>query len=211
MKRPLVGVTLVYAGGLLLAECFQPPLTLLFTVSLGLAAAALCLARARPWLIWPLVLFTGWTNLVWRTATVSPHDLRLTQGETARLVSIQMAHDPDVPAPGAEFKRSDGTTIQLRRFNDDGSENVVAKDQVRHQDRLEVREIFRQSRLNGTDHMTDRAGIVVTRNADDNVGRYGLIKNVTDFLALDDAGHSVLSRSRHHRCTEQDVLISQSG
>ncbi len=89
MKRPLVGVTLVYAGGLLLAECFQPPLALLFAISLGLAAAALCLARARPWLIWPLLLFTGWTNLVWRTAPVSPHDLRLTQGETAQLVTVR--------------------------------------------------------------------------------------------------------------------------
>jgi competence protein ComEC len=89
MKRPLVGVTLVYASGLLLAECFQPPLALLFAMSLGLAAAALCLARARPWLIWPLLAFTGWTNLVWRTTPISPHDLRLTQGEPAQLVTVR--------------------------------------------------------------------------------------------------------------------------
>ena len=67
MKRPLVGVTLVYVGGLLLAECFQPSLVILFAVSLGLAAAALCMARARPWLSGRCCFCAGWTNLVRRT------------------------------------------------------------------------------------------------------------------------------------------------
>jgi hypothetical protein len=89
MKRPLVGVTLVYAGGLLLAEGFQPPLIVLFAISFGLAAAAVCLAVARPWLLWPLLLVAGWTNLVCRTAPISPHDLRLLQGETAQLVTVR--------------------------------------------------------------------------------------------------------------------------
>ena len=89
MKRPLVGATLAYVGGLLLAECFQPPLAGLFAISLGLAAAALCLARARAWLLWPLLLFTGWTNLVSRTVPISPHDLRLSQGEAAELVAVR--------------------------------------------------------------------------------------------------------------------------
>jgi len=89
MKRPLVGVTLVYVAGLMLGECFQPSLAILFALSLALAMAALCLAAARPWLIWPLLLFTGWTNMVWHTAPVSPHDLRLTQGENAQLVTLR--------------------------------------------------------------------------------------------------------------------------
>ena len=89
MKRPLVGVTLVYTGGLLLADSFQPPLAILFAISLGLAALAVCLAKARPWLLWPLLLFAGWTNLVWRTVPVSPRDLRLIQGETAQLVTVR--------------------------------------------------------------------------------------------------------------------------
>jgi hypothetical protein len=99
MKRPLVGVTLMYAGGLLLAEWFQPPLALLFAISLCLAAAALCIARARALLIWPLVLFTGWTNLVWRTAPVSPHDLRLTQREAVELVALR-GRFCEMPAQG---------------------------------------------------------------------------------------------------------------
>jgi len=80
---------LVYAAGLLLAEFFQPPLALLFAISLGLAGVAMLLARARAWLVWPLLLFTGWTNLVWHTAAVSPHDLRLTQGKEPQLVTVR--------------------------------------------------------------------------------------------------------------------------
>ena len=89
MKRPLVGVTLAYVGGLLLAECFQPSLALLFAISLSIAAAALGIGRARPWLIWPLLFCTGWTNLVWQTVPVSPDDLRLSQGETAEIVTVR--------------------------------------------------------------------------------------------------------------------------
>lgn len=89
MRRPLVWLSLVYAGGLVLAEFFQPPLALLFSISLGLAVAALTLAAARPWLIWPLVLFTGWTNLANRTIPLSPHDLRLTLGPSAKLAAIR--------------------------------------------------------------------------------------------------------------------------
>ena len=89
MKRPLAGVTLVYVAGLMLGECFQPSLAILFALSLSLAMAALCLAWARPGLLWPLLLFTGWTNMVWHTIPVSPHDLRRTQGKNAQLATLR--------------------------------------------------------------------------------------------------------------------------
>src|SRR6185295_12046553 len=76
MKRPLGFVALIYMGGLVMAEFFGPPLPLLFSISLLVAAVALAWRRARAWLIWPLIFLTGWTNLTWRTAIVSPHDLR---------------------------------------------------------------------------------------------------------------------------------------
>src|SRR5688572_26265795 len=76
MKRPLGIVGLFYGAGLLLAEWFQPPLVFLFVTALTLALGAIFIRQARPWLIWPLILFTAWTNLVCRTAIVSPHDLR---------------------------------------------------------------------------------------------------------------------------------------
>ena len=89
MKRPLVPVTLAYTAGLLLAEWFQPSLALLFTLALGTVLAALAVRPWRRWLIWPLILLTGWANLVSRTACVSPHDLRLTQLTPAALVTVR--------------------------------------------------------------------------------------------------------------------------
>lgn len=77
MKRPLIAVALCYVGGLLLADFVQPQLFILFSIAFGLLAVALVLPRFRWWLLWPLVLFVGWTNLVSRTVIVSPHDLRV--------------------------------------------------------------------------------------------------------------------------------------
>src|SRR5690349_12340635 len=89
MKRPLVAVALCYGGGLLLAEWFQPPVGLLFAFTLSLAAGALFWSQPRRWLVWPLVVFSGWTNLVWHTAILSPYDLRLTQTNSAELVTVR--------------------------------------------------------------------------------------------------------------------------
>jgi ComEC/Rec2-related protein len=77
MKRPLGIVAALYAGGLLLGDYFQPPLPCLFATALAFAAAALLFPRFRSLLIWPLIVFTGWTNVVWHTAVVSPDDLRV--------------------------------------------------------------------------------------------------------------------------------------
>ncbi len=88
MKRPLAWVALSYGGGLLLGELFQPPLLPLFALSLGLTVAALCLSRARPFLLWPLLLCAGWTNLAWHTAVVSPNDLRVTQSSGPEIIGI---------------------------------------------------------------------------------------------------------------------------
>ena len=89
MKRPLAWVALSYGGGLLLADFFQPPLTLLFACTLTLAAATIAIARARSFLLWPLIFFAGWTNLVSRTAVISPHDLRICQNSAAEIVTVR--------------------------------------------------------------------------------------------------------------------------
>ncbi|TAL01990.1 MAG: DUF4131 domain-containing protein, partial [Verrucomicrobia bacterium] len=77
MKHPLGNVALFYAGGLLLAEFLQPPLVILLSVTLAIAVAAILLSRWRSFLLGPLLILIGWTNLVSRTAVISPHDLRL--------------------------------------------------------------------------------------------------------------------------------------
>jgi competence protein ComEC len=76
MNRPLAAVVLAYAAGLLLAQFFQPPLVALFAVSFILLALVFVLGKLRPFLIWPLLALTGWTNFAVRTAVISPHDLR---------------------------------------------------------------------------------------------------------------------------------------
>jgi ComEC/Rec2-related protein len=89
MKRPLVPVALCYAAGLLLAQAFQPALFVLFSGAFVLLALALAWPRARPWLLWPLLIVAGWTNLVSRTAVVSPHDLRNVIGDSAEFVTLR--------------------------------------------------------------------------------------------------------------------------
>ena len=89
MKRPLGLVTLSYGGGLLLGEFFQPSLSLLFSISLGLAGAALSSARLRGYLIWPLLILTGWTNLVRHEVVISPRDLRIIGGGASALATVR--------------------------------------------------------------------------------------------------------------------------
>ncbi|MGN6642405.1 MAG: ComEC/Rec2 family competence protein [Verrucomicrobiota bacterium] len=89
MRRPLGFVALLYGGGLILANFFQPPLLLLFSVSLLLAGLALVFGRTRSWLLVPLIVFSGWTNLVCRTAIVSPVDLRATLSEAPEDVVLR--------------------------------------------------------------------------------------------------------------------------
>ena len=89
MKRPLLPVALCYGGGLLLAEASQPPLLFLFIGSFLLLLPALFWARARPLLLWPLLVAVGWTNLVTRTAVISPNDLRTVIGNEPALVTVR--------------------------------------------------------------------------------------------------------------------------
>ncbi|MFO1513177.1 MAG: ComEC/Rec2 family competence protein [Verrucomicrobiota bacterium] len=89
MKRPLLPVALCYVGGLLLAEAVQPPLLLLFLGAFGLLGLSLFGSQARGYLLWPLLVLVGWTNLVSRTAVTSPHDLRLIVGSEPMLTTVR--------------------------------------------------------------------------------------------------------------------------
>src|SRR6516164_758189 len=89
MKRPLVAVVSGYAIGLLLGEVFQPPLAILFAASFGVLLLSLALKKFRPFFIWLLLAFAGWTNLVSRTAVVSPFDLRALLGDEPAIVNLR--------------------------------------------------------------------------------------------------------------------------
>jgi competence protein ComEC len=89
MKQPLGIVAVLYAGGLLLGNFVQPPLPCLFAMAFAIAAGALLLPRFRPFLIWPLVLFTGWTNFVRHTAVAAPTDLRVLLTDKPELATVR--------------------------------------------------------------------------------------------------------------------------
>jgi hypothetical protein len=76
MKRPMLRVVLGYGGGLIVGEFFRAPLAFLFTFAFLVLILTLALPRARGWLLYLLLFVAGWTNLCWRTAIVSPLDLR---------------------------------------------------------------------------------------------------------------------------------------
>ena len=89
MRRPLLPVVLLYIGGLLCAEFLTASLPSLFAASLGLALAAVGWRRMRPLLLLPLLLLTGWTNLAFHTALLSPADMRAIVGEQEQIVTLR--------------------------------------------------------------------------------------------------------------------------
>ena len=93
MNRPLIAVVICYAVGLavglLSGQWVQPPLTVLFGISFVILVPAVIFARLRPFLIWPLLLMVGWTNLVFHTAVISPNDLRSLVGNEPALADVR--------------------------------------------------------------------------------------------------------------------------
>ncbi len=106
MKQPFVWVAIAYAGGLLLGRWVSPPLTGLFVVCFALAVVALAWERARRWLLWPLLVFMGWTALTTRTAILSPVDLRLLFGDQAALADVRGRLD-GTPSPRVRVRGED--------------------------------------------------------------------------------------------------------
>ena len=115
MKRPLVPAALCYGGGLLLTEFFQPPLLVLFGVTFVVLALALVWSDARPHLLWPLLVLAGWTNLVSRTAIISPHDLRRIMSGDPVLVTIHgtLGETPSLRIFGRDEEESWRTLARL--------------------------------------------------------------------------------------------------
>jgi ComEC/Rec2-related protein len=116
MKRPLVAVVSCYAAGLLLAQFFQPPLIALFVSSFGLLAITLAWGRLRPFLIWPLLVLVGWTNLVSHTAIISPDDLRTLLGNNAALVTVRgnLVETPHIKIIERDDQETEHSLAQVR-------------------------------------------------------------------------------------------------
>jgi ComEC/Rec2-related protein len=124
MKRPLVTITLLFAGGLVLGTRFSGSLWLLLALAFVVLAAALLWPRGRPWLLLPLAILAGWANLVSRTAILSPHDLRLLEDQTPALVTLQgtldatPAHHPPRQDPAERGRTL--APLNVSRINREG-------------------------------------------------------------------------------------------
>ncbi|MHB8523971.1 MAG: ComEC/Rec2 family competence protein [Limisphaerales bacterium] len=88
MKRPLPAGGLLYVGGILLARFLPLPPSGLFALSFGLLLLTLFRKSERAFFLSLLLVFTGWTNLSWRTAILAPHDLRAVVADRTELVSL---------------------------------------------------------------------------------------------------------------------------
>lgn len=89
LKGPFIPVTTAYIAGLLLGNWLPAPLALLFSAwALALIGAAVWPRRSAVLLAVALVQ-AGWTNLVARTALLSPADLRAVLAEEPQLGTIR--------------------------------------------------------------------------------------------------------------------------
>jgi ComEC/Rec2-related protein len=125
MKHPFVAVVLSYAAGLLLAEFFQPPITILFVAAFLVLLVLLVLDKLRPFLIWPLLTLVGWTNLCIHNAAISPDDLRKLLGNEPALVTLRgtLAETPSLKIYERDGEQTEHTLAQvhvteLRRVED---------------------------------------------------------------------------------------------
>jgi competence protein ComEC len=89
MKRPLLPVALLYAGGILAAHAIPLSPILLLSLSLSIAILVLAWSRVRAWGLCPLIVLTGWTNFTLHTAVISPHDLRNILGEQPQIITVR--------------------------------------------------------------------------------------------------------------------------
>src|ERR1700722_16958965 len=125
MKRPLAAVVSFYAIGLLLAEIFQPPLAVLFSISFLVLVLAIVLKKIRSPLICLLLALAGWTNLIFHTAIISPGDLRNLIGNETRIVSVRgiLEQSPQIKLSERDGEEIEHSLSQIRvseiRFNDD--------------------------------------------------------------------------------------------
>src|SRR6266446_2376507 len=89
MKRPLVPVVLLYAGGIVFFNFVAIPTVPLLILSLSICAVALVWDRVRLGLLCLSLVLAGATNLAFRTALLAPNDIRNLLSAEPALVTIR--------------------------------------------------------------------------------------------------------------------------
>lgn len=116
MKYPLVAVVVCYAAGLLLADSFQPPPAALFAAAFLVLLFVLVFAKLRFYLIWPLLVLVGWTNLVVYNTAISPDDLRTLIGNEAALATVRgtLVETPSLKIYERDGEQTEHTLAKVR-------------------------------------------------------------------------------------------------
>ncbi len=91
MKRPLLMVALIFAGGIVFADLASSVLSVFPLMAGGIALALLALfwTRFRPVIVWLLLFVAGAASMTHRQSVLSPHDLRTLIGDRAEIVLIR--------------------------------------------------------------------------------------------------------------------------
>jgi competence protein ComEC len=89
MQRPLLKVAVVYTAGILVGEFLRVPLSFLIAACVAALFACVAVPKTRFVCLPVLFLLLGWTNTIWRTAVISPSDLRTLIGDKPEIVTIR--------------------------------------------------------------------------------------------------------------------------
>lgn len=116
MKRPLAAVVLFYAAGLLLAALWQPRLGTLFAAAFVVLVLFFAVRKGRPLFLCALLVLAGWTNLVCRTAIVSPGDLRRLVGDETEnaIVRGRVTQTPQLKLSERRGEEKEHTLAEVR-------------------------------------------------------------------------------------------------
>ena len=116
MKQPLLPVVLMFVAGILAAEFFNTSPAPLLAIALSLLATALSWERARPRILYPLLVLAGAICLTMQTAVLSPNDLRRILPREPSLVTVRgtVGETPNVKALEQDGKTSWRTQARIQ-------------------------------------------------------------------------------------------------
>jgi competence protein ComEC len=89
VRRPFLGVCLLYALGIAAGDWAQPPASAWIAAGIALSALFWTCPRGRHLLLPALLVWAGWTNQTRHLAITSPDDLRIVLAHPPQLVSVQ--------------------------------------------------------------------------------------------------------------------------
>src|SRR5262245_45604118 len=89
MRRPLLPVAILFAGGILLARCIVIAPWLTLVLSALAILMALLFGRRRLPLLALGILLAGWTHYALRSSPLSPFDLRRVAGPEPMLATLR--------------------------------------------------------------------------------------------------------------------------